>query len=101
MQLDVGNGRKEIDVKKYAKVEKVPGGTIEECRVLKGVMFNKDVVVSGKTSSQITWFQDWLCGTGRMRRKIENPRVLLLDCPLEYKKMENQANVEMQKEEDW
>lgn len=39
--------------------------------------------------------------TGRMRRKIEKPRILLLDCPLEYKKMENQANVEMQKEEDW
>ena len=51
VELDVGNGRKEIDVKKYAKVEKVPGGTIEECRVLKGVMFNKDVVVSGKPLS--------------------------------------------------
>jgi len=84
VEMDLGNGRKEIDVKKYAKIEKVPGGTIDECRVLKGVMFNKDVVVSG-----------------RMRRKIENPRVLLLDCPLEYKKMENQANVEMAKEEDW
>lgn len=35
-----------------------------------GVMFNKDVTHS------------------KMRRKIENPRVLLLDCPLEYKKGE-------------
>jgi hypothetical protein len=49
-----------------------------------GVMFNKDVVVPG-----------------RMRRRIENPRVLLLDCPLEYKKGENQTNVELTKEEDW
>lgn len=36
-----------------------------------------------------------------MQRKIIKPRILLLDCPLEYKKMENQANVEMQKDEDW
>ena len=38
---------------------------------------------------------------GRMRRKIHNPRILLLDCPLEYKKGENQTNVELTKEEDW
>lgn len=78
-----GGGR-EIDVKKYAKVEKLPGGSIEECRVLSGVMFQKDVVAPG-----------------RMRRKIRSPRVLLLDCPLEYKKGENQTNVELTKEEDW
>lgn len=39
-------------------------------QVLDGVMFNKDVTHS------------------KMRRKIENPRILLLDCPLEYKKGE-------------
>ena len=38
---------------------------------------------------------------GRMRRKIHNPRILLMDCPLEYKKGENQTNVELTKEEDW
>jgi len=53
-------------------------------QVLRGVMFNKDVVVPG-----------------RMRRRIVNPRVLLLDCPLEYKKGESQTNVELTKEEDW
>lgn len=37
------NGRKEVDIKRYAKVEKVPGGSLEDSRVLKGVMFNKDV----------------------------------------------------------
>ena len=77
---DLGNGQQEIDIKNYAKVEKIPGGAIEDCRVLKGVMFNKDVVVPG-----------------RMRRKILNPRILLLDCPLEYKKGENQTNVEITK----
>ena len=66
------------------QVEKLPGGSIEDCRVLKGVMFQKDIVAPG-----------------RMRRKISAPRVLLLDCPLEYKKGENQTNVELTKEEDW
>lgn len=33
--------------------------------------------------------------------QIENPRILLMDCPLEYKKGENQTNVEISKEEDW
>lgn len=47
-------------------------------------MFNKDVVVPG-----------------RMRRRISNPRILLLDCPLEYKKGESQTAVELMKEEDW
>jgi T-complex protein 1 subunit gamma len=65
-------------------VEKIAGGSIEDCRVLKGVMMNKDVVAPG-----------------RMQRRIENPRVMLLDCPLEYKKGENQTNVEITKEEDW
>lgn len=78
------DGKRDIDIKKYAKVEKVPGGAIEDCRVLKGVMFNKDVV-----------------SPSRMRRKVERPRILLLDCPLEYKKGESQTNVEISKEEDW
>ena len=35
-----------------------------------------------------------------MRREIRNPRVILLDCPLEYKKAESQTNMEMKKEQD-
>merc|ERR1719414_1485441 len=73
----------EIDTKRYAKIEKIPGGTIEESRVLDGVMFNKDVTHP------------------KMRRRIENPRVLLLDCNLEYKKGESQTNIEMLQEEDF
>jgi T-complex protein 1 subunit gamma len=37
----------------------------------------------------------------KMRRRIENPRILLLDCPLEYKKGESQTNVEICNEEDF
>jgi len=77
------DGRIEIDLKRYAKVEKIPGGSLSECCVLDGVMFNKDITHP------------------RMRREIKNPRVLLLDCPLEYKKGESQTNVEVTKEEDW
>lgn len=77
------NGNVEIDVKRYAKVEKIPGGVLEECRVLDGVMFNKDVTHPG------------------MRREIENPRIVLLDCPLEYKKGESMTNMEFTKEDDF
>lgn len=73
----------EIDTKRYAKVEKIPGGLTTDCRVLDGVMFNKDV-----------------CHPG-MRRMIKNPRVVLLDCPLEYKKGESMTNMEMTKEDDF
>jgi T-complex protein 1 subunit gamma len=76
-------GIKTVDIKRYARVEKVPGGEIEECRVLNGVMVNKDVTHP------------------KMRRRIENPRVILLDCPLEYKKGESQTNIEVTREEDW
>ncbi|KAK1320868.1 hypothetical protein QJS10_CPA03g00411 [Acorus calamus] len=82
--VDLGQGLREVDIKKYIKVEKVPGGQLEDSKVLKGVMFNKDVVAPGK-----------------MRRKIVNPRIILLDCPLEYKKGENQTNAELVREEDW
>lgn len=77
------NGRKEIDIKRYAKVEKVPGGELEDSRVLSGVMVNKDVTHS------------------KMRRRIEKPRILLLDCGLEYTKGESQTNIEVTKEEDF
>lgn len=80
---DVGGGKKEVDIKRYARVEKVPGGEIEDSRVLDGVMFNKDITHP------------------KMRRRIENPRVILLDCPLEYKKGESQTNIEITREEDW
>ena len=73
----------EIDVKRYAKVEKIPGGSLDESTVLDGVMFNKDVTHPG------------------MRRDIKNPRVVLLDCPLEYKKGESMTNMEFTEGDDF
>ena len=75
-------GKLAADLKRYAKVEKIPGGMLGESRVLEGVMLNKDV-----THPQ-------------MRRFIKNPRILLMDCPLEYKKGESQTNIELSKEKD-
>jgi len=80
---ELPTGKKEIDLKRFAKVEKIAGGELDNCHVLDGVMFNKDVT------------------HGRMRREIKNPRVVLLDCPLEYKKGESSTNVEITKEQDW
>lgn len=77
------NGRREIDIKRYAKVEKIAGGSIEDSTVLKGVMVNKDVTHP------------------KMRRYIKNPRIVLLDCTLEYKKGESQTNVEILKDTDF
>jgi len=71
-----------LEIRRYAKVEKIPGGTLEESVVLDGVMFNKDITHP------------------KMRRVIHNPRIILLDCPLEYKKGESMTNLEMMKDTD-
>ena len=76
-------GMHTVDIKRYARVEKIPGGEIEDSRVLSGVMLNKDIVHP------------------QMRRRIHNPRIVLLDCPLEYKKGESQTNIEISKEMDF
>ena len=72
-----------VDLKRYAKVEKIPGGQLDDACVLKGVMIQKDTTHS------------------KMRRRIENPRILLVDSPLEYKKGESQTNMEITDSEDW
>jgi T-complex protein 1 subunit gamma len=73
----------EVDLKRYARVEKIPGGEMSDCKVLSGVMFQKDPVHAA------------------MRRKIVNPRILLLDLPLEYKKGESQTHMELTGDQDW
>ena len=74
---------KEIDLKRFVRVEKIPGGELNESRVVRGVMLNKDVTHAS------------------MRRRIEHPRVVLLDCSLEYVKPESVANMEIHEAEEW
>jgi len=77
------SGRKVIDIKRYVRVERIPGGFLDESKVLNGLMINKDVVDANMS-----------------RRKV-NPRIILLDCPLEYKKGESQTNIEISSGTDW
>ena len=77
------NDYHEIDIKRYCRIEKVPGGAVEDSQVINGIMINKDIVHA------------------KMKRRIEKPRVILLDCPLEYQKGESQTALELMKEEDF
>jgi T-complex protein 1 subunit gamma len=76
-------GQVEIDVKRYVRVERIVGDYLDNSYVLDGILLNKDVV------------------DAKMKRRIEEPRIVLLDCNLEYKKAESMTNVEITKEEDW
>eukprot|EP01094_Clydonella_sp_ATCC50884_P005485 TRINITY_DN1440_c0_g1_i8.p1 TRINITY_DN1440_c0_g1~~TRINITY_DN1440_c0_g1_i8.p1 ORF type:complete len:323 (-),score=117.89 TRINITY_DN1440_c0_g1_i8:628-1596(-) len=80
---EVAGDRKDVDLKHYVRVERIPGGELSDSRVVRGCILNKDVTHS------------------KMRRRIENPRIVLLDCPLEYKKLENQASMEFSNEDDF
>lgn len=82
-----GNGAhtaRDIDIKRFARIEKVPGGEIGLSTVLDGVLLGgKDVTHPS------------------MRRVIQNPRILLLDTSLEYKKGESQTAIEISSEAAW
>ncbi len=67
------DGSREIDIKRFVRIEKIPGAEMTDSRVIRGVVLNKDIVHA------------------QMRRKIVNPRVILLDTGIEYKKGENQV----------
>jgi len=77
------DGEIDADIKRYARIEKIQGGDLEDSTVLSGCMINKDILHH------------------KMARNIVKPRVLLLDCPLEYKKAESNTNVEITNEEDF
>jgi len=72
-----------IDLKRQIRIERITGGTLEDSYVMKGVMINKDVVHS------------------HMKRRVENPKVLILDCGLEYRKGESITTIEITGENDY
>ena len=75
-------GATDIDIKKYCRIEKIPGGAVEDCQIVHGCIMNKDLIHP------------------EMPTQIMNPRIILLDCPLEYKKVNSMLNVELEKNED-
>lgn len=68
------------DLKSNMRVEKILGGNFMESEVVDGIIINKDIIHP------------------QMRRRIENPRVIILESPLEYKKGESQTNYEFSDE---
>ena len=57
------------DIRHYVKVKRLQGGKIEDCRFIDGVVFRHNVAHR------------------KMRTNIVNPKILLLDCPIEYHRM--------------
>lgn len=74
-------GRTTHSIRTRIKVEKVPGGRTEETELLEGVLLQKDVLDTS------------------MPQTLTNPKILLIDFPLEYRKGENQMHIEMHSSE--
>jgi len=72
-----------VDLVRQVRIERIPGGEFEDSYVMKGVMINKDVLHSA------------------MSRHIENPKILILDSGLEYRKGESITNIEITGENDY
>lgn len=70
-----------VDIKNDIKVEKIIGD-FKDSFVLDGIMIQKEIVHP------------------QMRRNIENPRIVVFDCPLEYKKGESVTNMELHGKDD-
>lgn len=71
------------DLKNNIKIEKILGGNMVQSGILDGIIINKDIIHP------------------QMRKRIENPRIVILDTPLEYKKGESQTNYEFKNKDDF
>lgn len=76
-------GKERMDIKNLVRIEKIPGGVLEETQLIEGVVLNKDILHPD------------------MKRCIANPRIVLLSGGLEYRKGESMTNVELMKEGDF
>lgn len=59
-----------MDIRNYVKVKKISGGTRVECQIINGIAFTKNVVHKD------------------MKTLIENARILLIECPIAYQRIE-------------
>ncbi|KAG5675557.1 hypothetical protein PVAND_005452 [Polypedilum vanderplanki] len=59
-----------MDVRNFVNIKKISGGTRNECMIIGGVVFSKNVAHKD------------------MKTKIDNPKVLLLQCPIAYQRVE-------------
>lgn len=59
-----------MDIRNYVNFKKVPGGRRQECTIVGGVVFSKNVAHKD------------------MATRVERPRILLLQCPIVYERVE-------------
>ncbi|MCD6445382.1 TCP-1/cpn60 chaperonin family protein [Candidatus Bathyarchaeota archaeon] len=75
------DGKYKVDVDDV-KVEKKPGESLTDTKLINGIVLDKEVVHSG------------------MPKRIENAKIVLLDCPLEIEKTEFDAKIHIEKPEE-
>jgi T-complex protein 1 subunit gamma len=81
--VQVQKKTQDLNKQDFFKIEKIPTFSIEKSKIISGVIITKDVSHS------------------KMRRKISKPKILLLDCDIEFKKSETKSNLEILKGNNW
>ncbi|CAD7014619.1 unnamed protein product [Ceratitis capitata] len=59
-----------MDIRNYVNIKKIPGGKRNECTIVGGVVFSKNVAHKD------------------MATRVEHPNILLLQCPIVYERIE-------------
>ncbi|XP_054736493.1 putative 1-phosphatidylinositol 3-phosphate 5-kinase isoform X1 [Anastrepha obliqua] len=59
-----------MDIRNYVNIKKIPGGKRQECTIVGGVVFSKNIAHKD------------------MATRVEHPRILLLQCPIVYERIE-------------
>jgi len=75
------DGKYKVDVDNV-KVEKKPGESLTDTKLINGIVLDKEVVHSG------------------MPKRVENAKIALLDCPLEIEKTEFDAKIHIERPEE-
>ncbi|XP_067633023.1 putative 1-phosphatidylinositol 3-phosphate 5-kinase isoform X2 [Eurosta solidaginis] len=59
-----------MDIRNYVNIKKIPGGKRQECTIVGGIVFSKNVAHKD------------------MATRVEHPHILLLQCPIVYERIE-------------
>lgn len=83
LAYDAANIAKDTDIKTFVRIEKMLDTDYNNCELLDGILINKSLIHPD------------------MRSEIENPRIVILDCSLEYKKAESKTSYEFDNKGDY
>jgi hypothetical protein len=67
---DVKHDNDHMDIRTYIKIKKIPNGSKNDCRIVNGIVFTKNVAHK------------------QMATQFKNPKILLLRSSIEYQRME-------------